>query len=548
MRRHALEYSHTERRSLFFLMLALLLLATAAAAAGVGAADELAESCVGAQAQAPPLHRLSRDYGFCDTAVWIAVNGLDGRTLEDAGFWSAYASDRAARFTEGGGFHRHHIDMETLEIVPSVSDPAAAFPPDINVTVRFEHGWPADAAGPCPERVWPASCDGGGRFEQTYTMNSDYGFNFWKQSYVVDGRPAHGSTVSCIEGFYLDIDADVCRPWPRCPPATALYNGVCITWKACEGPRDAYVIDGERWECPPNNIRYQLIAGSMPPSHRPPTILGQTPAEWVASCAGAAGPPPGAGRAYDPSYAFCGAVAALGIAPSDAHRIAGEIEWDAYAEQAALHFVDGWGFYQHVGDKDTLEIAPVVDRGGAEGAVPEMSATVRFDYRNHVNSPHIGRGLEAGTFERTLGVSMPPGDHAMPPMIDGAEAPGADIGCPDGYFVNLDPDGCWYSSPCPDDTPVHDGLCAVVHYCDYLYAGEWAFCPETAEEQDELARRYTGEWDPILLPALAALAVLAAIVSLPVLLWLRWRKRRRQRARREGTSGERQSGVAGTPA
>ena len=133
-------------------------------------------------------------------------------------------------------------------------------------------------------------------------------------------------------------------------------------------------------------------------------------------------------------------------------------------------------------------------------------------------------------------------------MIDGAEAPGADIGCPDGYSNNPNQNGCWYGTDCPDDAPVHDGLCEVVHYCDYLYAGEWAFCPETAEEQDELARRYTGEWDPILLPALAALAVLAAIVSLPVLLWLRWRKRRRQRARREGTSGERQSGVAGTPA
>lgn len=508
-------------------MLALLLLAAAAAAAadgGGGAADELAESCVGAQAQAPPTYKQNRWPDFCETAVWIAPVGLDGRTLERTGFWSAYASDRAARFVEGGGFHRHRIDMETLEIVPSVSDPAASFPPGANVTIRFEHG-PPTGRGPCPELVWSASCGGGGRFEHTYAMNEDYRFLFSKLPYVVDGRLAHDSTVSCIEGFYLDIDADACLPLSRCPPGYALYNGVCITWKACRGERDAYVIDGKRWECPPDPVRDLLIAGSVRHSHRPPVIAGQTPAEWVSSCAAAAArPPPGGSLASDPAYAFCGAVDALGITPPDAARISSEIDWAAYAEQDALHFVDGWGFYQHYGEKGTLEVVPAVAAAGQ--VAPEMAATVRFDYRDH--RPFLTSGLDAGTFEHTFDVRMPPGDHALAIMIDGVEAPSADIECPDGYSNTFDPAGCSYLIDCYDGT-MHNGICERIPVCDYIYDGAWAFCPGTAEEHDELIRQYTGVWDPIILTVLAGLFFLAAIVSLPVLSWRWWRKRRRAR-------------------
>ena len=514
----------------FLAMLALLLLAAAAATAAGGggeAADELAESCTGAQAQAPPTYKQNRRPGFCETAVWIAPAGLDGRALEDPGFWSAYASDRAARFVEGGGFHRHRIDMDTLEIAPSVSDPAASFPPGVNVTIRFDHG-PPTGRGPCPELVWPASCGGAGRFEQTYAMNADYTFDFWTQPYLVDGRSALGSTVSCIEGFYLDIDAGICRPHPRCPPGSALYDGVCITWKACRGQRDAYVIDGRRWECPPDSVRDLLIDGSVRHSHRPPVIAGQTPAEWVSSCAAAAARPPPAGDlASDPAYAFCGAVAALGITPQDASRIASEVDWAAYAEQDARHFIDGWGFYQRYGEKGTLEVAPAVDMGAGQ-AVPEMAATVRFDYRDHRNTHYLSRGLDAGTFEHTFGVSMPPGDRTLPAMIDGVEAPGADIECPDDYSNSFDPTGCWYGDYCPD-AAMRDGICEHVRYCDYLYTDNWMFCPATAEEHDELIRQYTGVWDPIILTVLAGLFFLAAIVSLPVLSWRWWRKRRRAR-------------------
>lgn len=503
----------------------LVLLAAAAAAGGEGEADKLAESCVGAQAHVPPPYKSSRDPDFCETAVWITPVGLDGRTLETAVFWSSYASDRAARFVEGGGFHRHRIDVETLEIVPSVSDPAASFPPGVNVTIRFDHG-PPTGRGPCPELVWSASCGGAGRFEHTYAMNEDYTFDFWTQPYLVDGRLAHGSTVSCIEGFYLDIDADACLPLSRCPPGSALYDGVCITWKACRGQRDAYVIDGRRWECPPDHIRDLLIDGSVRHSHRPPIIAGQTPAEWVSSCAAAAArPPPAGGLASDPAYAFCGSVAALGITQPDAARIASEVDWAAYAEQDARHFVDGWGFYQHYGEKGTLEIVPAV-AAGAAGAVPEMAATVRFDYRDHRH--FLNNGLDAGTFEHTFDVRMPPGDHALPATIDGVEAPGADMGCPDGYSNTFDPAGCSYLDGCYDGT-MHDGICKNIPACDYIHDGARAFCPATAEEHDELIRQYTGVWDPVILPVLAGLFFLAAIVTLPVLSWRWWRKRRRAR-------------------
>ncbi len=523
----------------FLTMLALMLLAAAAAVAGGGgeAADGLAESCAGVQARAPPTYEQNRRPSFCETAVWIAAAGLNGRALEDPGFWSAFASDRAARLVEGGGFYGHRVDLDTVEIVPSVSDPAASFPPSVNVTIRFDHG-PPTGRGPCPEVVWPASCGGGGSFEQTYTMNEDYNFDFWTQPYLVDGRSALGSTVTCIAGFYLDTDASACLPLSRCPSGSALYDGVCITWKACRGERDAYVIDGERWECPPDQIRDLLIDSYVHPSHSLPVITGHTPAEWVASCVDAAAHPPPAGDlASDPAYVFCGSVAAHGITPPDAQRIASEVDWAAYAEQDALHFVDGWGFYQHYGEKGTLEVVPAVAAGGSEGAVPEMSATVRFDYRDH--RPYLDGGLDAGTFEYTFDVRMPPGDRTLPAMIDGAEAPGADIECPDDYTNIFDPTGCSYLDDCYDGT-MHDGICEYIIVCDYMHDGSWVLCPATAEERDELIRQYTGVWNPDILPALRGLFFLAAIVSLPVLLW-RWRRKRR-RQRREAAS------AAGRPA
>ena len=401
----------------------------------------------------------------------------------DHGFWSEYAADEAMRFLEGWDFYRRYGDAGTLEISPSVSGAGGTFPPDVNVTVRFDHSWP----GP-----------GGGRYEQTALMEEFGTWDYWFRElygppYVIDGKSAHGSTVTCIEGFYLDTDADACLPFTPCPAGSALYDGVCITGMACRGTRGSYLIDGELWRCPPGDVLDAIAAGRS---------------------GGGGGPRPGP-------------------APHGGAAAPGGIGWRDYAERAALRFVDGWGFYQHFAENGTLEIVPLVGNRSGGGA-PELAATVRFDYM----SINIGPTSGAGTFEHTLSISVPPGDYRMPVMVDGEPSPGVDVECPTGYFNRNHEDGCSRDSQCLGDTD-YDGGCEFVSFCDYFYGGRWYECRgETAEDYDALVRQYTGQWDPIILDVLQFLAIVAASVLAPVLLWRRLRGRRRGRVpARGGTAG-----------
>ena len=205
--------------------------------AGADLAGAMARSCAGIDDPAWPASRPSPTVGFCATVARTGAGSPDGSGIMDRGFWSEYAADEAARFLEGWDFYRRYGDAGTLEISPSVSGAGGTFPPDVNVTVRFDHSWP----GP-----------GGGRYEQTATMEKTGPWEYWFEElygppYVIDGRAAHGSTVTCIEGFYLDTDADACLPFTPCPAGSALYDGVCITDMACRGLRGSYLIDGETW-------------------------------------------------------------------------------------------------------------------------------------------------------------------------------------------------------------------------------------------------------------------------------------------------------------
>lgn len=490
------------------MILALLLAAAAAAAAGPGADPGAAAiaSCYdpggqwNEEAGLPPY-----DSAFCEAARRLGAEYPGGRMPPYADVWAEYAEYKVNQSLEYWEFYQRYANSSTLEIVPSAApDGDGRLPPDASVTIRFDHDGPGE-----------------GRFE--YISGIDYwSMSPWRVPLVVDGEPAYGAEVSCPLGFYYNADAGACSPFPRCPVGTAPYDGVCFTDWVCREPHEGRYFGGEWWHCPPPEIRDSLF---LPPPAW--DVEGETAAELVASCSGFDDPHAGAGTVPDPGSVFCRMVGERGITESDARRITGEIDWEEYAGRAAAHLVDGWGFYQRVADRETLEVGVSVAAGG--DPVPGMNATLRLDYPRHYNYGRSGGFVDAGTLEYTIPIGVGDGGPVLPVSIDGRPAEGAALGCPDGYFLQWPGPLCSRYDMCDYRSPVVNGMCDMSEYCDFFTNDSWTGCPNSHADED--ARRFAEDvagplFAQLALPAAAVPAATAAAGA--ALLY----RRRRNRARR----------------
>ena len=492
-----------------------LLVAAAAVGGGQGGhlADVLAESCAIADGRTPPAWAPRPESAFCRAAALAGAVPSDGQRLVEPAFWSEFAASEARDFVGRWEFYQRHADRDTLEIVPSVSDPAVAFPPDVSVTIRFAHSGP-----------------GGGHVEHVYAMDN-YRFAFLSLPYVVDGPAPHAAAVTCIDGFYLDIDADMCRPLPACPPGSVLYDELCVSPSACRGSGGTYVVDGERWECPPSGVLDILIAAPDPAA--PPLASDDTTHLAPSNPCGSAG---------------LESTPCADQAASGAPRTGGGTGEGTYAELVALRFVDGWGFYRHYADKGTLEVSP--PEAGAGGPAPEVGATLRFDYAGHQRN-FVGRWMAGGTFEHTLGIGALAGGRVMPVMVDGKPAPGAQVRCPDGYFHDWADTECWFEPKCPAGAAVRDGICQQAPGWEYFHAGRPFYAP--ADGGDDADRYWETAWEDAMYDPLRALAVLAGAGVVAVLAAVVWRAARGEKGLRRsgGQAGGRgnaaRSAVAARP-
>ena len=489
-------------------MILALLLAAAAAAAGPGADPGAAAvgSCYDPgghwdeEAGLPPY-----DSAFCEAARRLGAAHPGGGMPPYADVWAEYAEYEVSLRLEYWEFYQRYANSSTLEIVPPDAPGAGGrLPPDASVTIRFDHDGPGE-----------------GRFE--YVSGIDYrSMSPWRVPLVVDGEPAYGAEVSCPLGFYYNAEAGACSPFPRCPVGAAPYDGVCFTDWVCREPHEGRYFGGEWWHCPPPEVRDSLFL--PPPSW---DVEGETAAELVASCSGFDDPHAGAGTVPDPGSVFCQMVGERGITESDARRITEEIDWEEYAERAAAHLVDEWGFYQQMGDRETLDVGVSVADGG--DPVPAMNATVRFDYpkSNRYYGGEAGKSDGGGTLEYTIPIGVGAGGPVLPVVIDGRPAEGAALRCPDGHILDWSGPRCNTYDTCNDRYPVVDGMCNRFEYCDIFKEGVWSDCPETQAELD--AREFAEE---VAEPLFAPLALLAAAVPAAAAGALLYR-RRRNRARRD---------------
>lgn len=224
-------------------------------------------------------------------------------------------------------------------------------------------------------------------------------------------------------------------------------------------------------------------------------------------------------------------VGERGITESDARRITEEIDWEEYAERAAAHFVDGWGFYQRVADKETLEVGVAVAAGG--DPVPEMNATVRLDYpRHYQNYGRSGGFVDAGTLKYTIPIGVGDGGPVLPVSIDGRPAEGAALGCPDGHFLQWPGPLCSRYDFCDYRSPVVNGMCDMSDYCDFFINDSWTGCPNSPA--DEEARQFA---ENVAEPLFAPLALLAAAVPAAAAGALLYRRHKRRAARGAGAHG-----------
>jgi len=490
----------------FFVMIIVLLLAAAAASVGQGSA--VVGSCYepgghwNEEAGLPPY-----DSAFCEAARVLGAADPGGGPPTYADVWAEYAGQKARRHLDGWEFYRQYADAGTLEIVaPGSPGDGGRLPPDANVTIRFSHGGPGE-----------------GRFDYAFAI--DYERASWRVPFIVDGEPAYGAEPSCPLGFYYNADAGACSPFPRCPVGTAPHDGVCFTDWVCREPHGGRYFDGEWWSCPPPETRDSLF---LPPPAW--DVSGESAAELVTSCSGFDDPHARRGTLPDPGSVFCRMVDGLNITASDAWRITEEIDWEEYARQAAAHLVDEWGFYQQVADKRTLEVGVSVTAGG--GPVPEMNATVRLDYpRHYQNYYKDGRFIDEGALEYTLAIGIGAGGPVLPVMIDGRPTEGADLGCPDGYFLQWPGPRCSSYDACDYRSPVVNGMCDMSEYCDFFTEGSWSGCPNSPTDED--ARRFA---EDVAGPLSAPLALLVAVFSAAGAALL-YRRRRIRAGRRAGAPG-----------
>ena len=74
---------------------------------------------------------------------------------------------------------------------------------------------------------------------------------------------------------------------------------------------------------------------------------------------------------------FCNANHSLNFTENDVDKLGIELDWDNYAMQTTLEFIERWGLYQNESVKETLEIKPLVSM---RGLPPAMYVQISFDY------------------------------------------------------------------------------------------------------------------------------------------------------------------------
>ena len=96
-----------------------------------------------------------------------------------------------------------------------------------------------------------------------------------------------------------------------------------------------------------------------------------------------------------PGNVFCNAVYDLDLNENDVAKLGIHLDWQNYAMQSSLDFVDDWGFYQDHAIADTLLITPSIGMG--DSLPPDMKVRISFDYVDE---------SETKTFDESLRIYM----------------------------------------------------------------------------------------------------------------------------------------------
>lgn len=160
--------------------------------------------------------RMVGERGIAESDAWRITEEID---------WEEYAKRAAAHLVDGWGFYRQVADRDTLEVGVSVGgggDPV----PGMNATVKLDY----------PRHYQNYYRDGKFIDEGTleYTLAIGVGGGGPTLPVMIDGQPAEGSTLGCLDGYFLQWPGTQCSRYDPCDYRSPVVGGMCDVSEYCD--------------------------------------------------------------------------------------------------------------------------------------------------------------------------------------------------------------------------------------------------------------------------------------------------------------------------